>query len=257
MDVVEVNVGSAGGKAAVDDIVKDLSARAFHARNKVIIFDEAHKLTPAAKDLLLKHMENCYGHVYLMFCTNQPDALRTAKTDEEDPFLDRCTHLKLMPVSRDETMDLLVNVSQFEGAQYDKDVLAYISEVVKGVPRKALNALGVVLAEGSWDLNTIKVLLGNTLIDEDDAEIIELSRKLFNKDFKTSCLLFSKLVKTYPVESIRIAVCGYFVAILKKTPQLPLSNALTKLTVPIHVTGKPAQHIFYNVMYQVVTLLGR
>lgn len=256
IDVTEVNVGTSGGKAAVENIVSDLSSSPFSCKYKVIIFDEAHKLTDAAKDLLLKKTEDCYSHVYIMFCTNQPEKLR-GKVKGDDPFLDRCTHLTVDNITQDETLDMLENVSQFEGASYNLDVLNYISEVVKGVPRKALNALGVVLAEGSWDLSKAKELLGNTLVDDDDAEIIELSRTLFKQDFKTSCKLFDKLVKKYPVESIRIAVCGYFVAILKKQGGLSLSNALTKLTVPIHVTGKPAEHIFYNVMFQVVTLLGR
>jgi DNA polymerase III subunit gamma/tau len=257
MDIVEVNVGSKGGKDAVDKIVSDLAASPFQSKCKFVIFDEAHKLTPAAKDLLLKHMEDCYSHVYIVFCTNQPEKLKIVQTSNEDPFLDRCSQIKLGALTYDETLSMLENVAQFEGAQYDISVLSYISEVVKGVPRRALKALGTVLAEGSWDLATVKSLLGDTLVEEDDAEIIELSRALFKQDFKRSCIVFDKLVKKYPVESIRVAVCGYFVAILKKSGGLSLSNALTKLTVPIYTTGKPAEHIFYNVMYQVVTLLGR
>lgn len=255
MDVAEVNVGSKGGKDAVDKIVSDLASAPFLSKVKFVIFDEAHKLTPAAKDLLLKHMEDCYNHVYIVFCTNQPEKLKIVQTSDEDPFLDRCSQIKLNKITYDETLSMLENVAQFEGAQYDINVLSYISDIVKGVPRRALKALGTVLADGSWDLPTIKVLLGNTLIDEDDAEIIELSRSLIGKDFKKSCKLFEKLVKKYPVESIRVAVCGYFVAVLKRNGTKSISNALSQLTTPIYLTGKPAEHIFFNLMFKVVSYL--
>lgn len=260
MDVMEVNVGSKGGKDAVDVIVSGLSSAPFQSKYKFIIFDEAHKLTPPAKDLLLKHMEDCYSHVYIIFCTNQPEKLKIVQTSDEDPFLDRCTQLVLHKISYDETLAMLENVSQFEGAPYNVEVLAYISEVVKGVPRKALKALGSILAEGSWDLSKAKELLGHTLVEEDDAEIIELSRTLMQKDYKNACKLFEKLVTKYPVESIRVAVCGFFVGCLKRSNAnngLQISNALTQLTTPIYLAGKPAEHIFYNVMFKVVTLLGK
>ena len=260
MDVTEVNVGSNNGKAAVESVVKDLSSSPFSRHGvKVIIFDEAHKLTDAAKDLLLKPMEDCYRHVYLMFCTNQPDKL-LGKVKGDNPFLDRCTQMPIGRTTQDETLEMLENVSQFEGASYNLDVLTYISEVVKGVPRKALNSLDLILAEGSWDLAKAKELLGNTLIDEDDAQIIELSRTLIKRNFKISCNLFAELAKTYPVESIRVAVCGFFVGCLKRSNAnngMQLSNALTQLTTPIYLTGKPAEHLFYNVMYKVVIFLGK
>jgi DNA polymerase-3 subunit gamma/tau len=258
MDVTEVNVGSSGGKAAVDSIVSDLSSSPFSCKAKVIIFDEAHKLTDAAKDLLLKHMEDCYSHVYIMFCTNQPEKLR-GKVKGDDPFLDRCTQIPVERITQDETLEMLENVSQFEGASYNSDVLTYVSEVVKGVPRKALNSLDLILAEGSWDLAKAKELLGNTLVDEDDPEILSLSKTLLKKDFKTSCTLFAELAKTYPVESIRVAVCGYFVGCLKRggSNSIQISNALTQLTTPIYLTGKTAEHLFYNVMFKVVIFLGK
>ncbi len=258
IDVTEVNVGSSGGKAAVDNIVSGLSYAPSNCKVKVIIFDEAHKLTDAAKDLLLKYMEDCYSHVYIMFCTNQPDKLK-GKVEGDDPFLDRCTKIPVDRISQEETLEMLENVSQFEGTLYNLDVLKYISEVVKGIPRKALNSLDVILTEGSWDLTKAKELLSNTLVDEDDAQIIELSRTLLKKDFKKSCALFAELVNTYPVESIRVAVCGFFVGCLKRNNGngMQLSNALTQLTTPIYLTGKPAEHLFYNVMYKVVIFLGK
>ncbi len=256
MDVVEVNVGSASGKAAIEGIVSDLSSGTFRFKYKVVILDECHMLSPAAKALLLKHLEECFNHVYIIMCTNEPEKL-LGKSTKGDPFLDRCTQFSLDPVSSEELMSVLFNVCQFEGVEYNEEVLNYICEISKGVIRKTLVSLSSVIAEGSWELTTVKQLLSGILLEEDDVEIIELSRALLNKDFKKSCILFETLVKKYPVESIRVAVCGYFVAVLKRNGTAALSNALTYLTTPIYLTGKPSEHLFYNVMYKVVTLLGK
>ena len=257
IDVHEVNVGSNNGKDAVDGLVSDLAAAPFSSKNKVIIFDEAHKLSTAAQALLLKKLEDCYSHVYIIFCTNEPEKLSN-KSNDDDPFLDRCKILHLSPLSSDEILEMLENVAQFEGVSYSLEVLRYICDLSMGTPRKALNFLDSVITEGTWSLDNIKPLLTGIILYDDDTETIDLCKLLIKRDFSNSCSLFEKLAKKYPVESIRIAVCGFFVGCLKRSSIKTgknISNALTFLTVPIYLTGKPAEHIFYNVMFKVVSVL--
>ena len=260
MDYVEVNVGSDGGKHEVDAVINDLSSAPFQSKYKIIIFDEAHKLTPAAKDLLLKPTEDTYDHVYFIFCTNQPEKLLGSVKDG-NPFLGRCRHYVLSRLDSNTIIDMLVNVAEFEGSPYDKGVLSYISELVHGEPRAALQALGTTISEGSWDKEVLKVLLGNELLEEAEEEIRNLSKLLLKKDWTASVNTFDNLAKKkYAIETIRINVAGYFVGCLKKAgvsaAGAKFSAALDSLSVPIYQTGKPAEHIFYNVMYKVVKALG-
>ena len=260
IDVLEINVASNNGKAAADDIVNTLASAPFSSKYKIIIFDECHRLSDAAKAVLLKHMEDCYSHVYLIFCTNEPDKL-AAKNEEEkgNAFLDRCERINLKPVSGEDVYAMLENVCQFEGSAYNNQVLEYITTLSKGIPRKALNILGKVLTDNSWDLDNVKGLLDDADISDTDVEIVALSKALLKKDFENSCRIFEKLSKKYPIESIRISVCSYFVGCLKRSKGkfgLPISNALNQLLVPIYLTGKPAEYVFYNVMFKVVTVLG-
>ena len=76
LDVIEINVGKSGGKDAVDKITDKLGWSPMLCENKVLIFDEAHKLTDAAQDLLLKESEDGYANVYFIFCTNEPEKLK-------------------------------------------------------------------------------------------------------------------------------------------------------------------------------------
>ncbi len=257
LDYREINVGADGGKDAVKDVVSDLKFSPFSARAKVIVFDEAHKLTTAAKDLLLKVMEDTASHVYIIFCTNKPEKLENSKQGD-NPFLDRCEHYILKPLTEPEVLEALINIAQFEGMDYQEDVLEYIVELSKGIPRKAIAALSTTAAEGSWKIDNIKSLLGNELIGEDDAEIIELSRSLLKSQYGNSIELFEKLAKKYPVESIRVAVCGYVVSCLKRSRRLnestKFSLAIDVLLPSIYTDNKPAQHDFYNRIYKVVRI---
>jgi len=260
MDVHEINVGRDGGKDAVTKLVKDLPSAPFSAKKKVLIFDESHKLTEAAKDLLLKEIEDGYSHVYFIFCTNQPDALKSKKKGG-DAFLSRCSKMKFEALPTEEIKDMLVNVVQFEGQEYNEDVINFIAEETKGVPRDALIILNDVIGEGSWSIDAVKKFLG-VLIDDDDPNIIELCRALITGEFKKSASLYEKLSKTLPAEGIRIAVCGYFVACMRKSNKigegLRFSKILDIITEPIHsVTGKPADHIMYNYMFKATDIINK
>lgn len=259
LDIHEINVGRDGGKDAVTKLVKDLPAAPFSTRRKVLIFDESHKLTEAAKDLLLKEIEDGYAHVYFIFCTNQPDALKSKKKGG-DAFLSRCSKMKFDILSFDEIKDMLINVVQFEGQDYNEEVVDYIAKETKGVPRDALVILGDVIGEGSWSIQTTKKFLG-VLVDEDDPELIALCRALNGGEFKTSSNLYDTLVKKIPAEGIRIALCGYFVACLKKSKNnreaQKFSSILDVIINPIYeVVGKPADYMMYNKMYKITDIIN-
>ena len=257
MDVQEINVGKEGGKAAVSDVVDTLAWAPFNSRYKVIIFDEAHKLTADAKDLLLKPTEDGYAHVYFIFCTNQPEAL-VSKKKGGDAFLGRCVKLHFNTLPEEEIASLLKNVLEFEGEEYNEEVLDFIVSETKGVPRDALMILNNVISEGSWTLDVAKQMLG-VLIDEDDPIIIDLSRALAQGTFKKACGIYEKVSKNVSTEAIRLVVNGYFVACLKKSSKINearrYSAILDVLSTPIYVTGKPAEHIFYNMMFKIVDII--
>lgn len=259
MDVVEINVGKDSGKGDVAKIVDDLASAPFNSRFKIIIFDEAHMLTDAAKNLLLKEIEDGYSHVYYIFCTNQPEALKSKKKGG-DAFLSRCSKMKFEALSRLEIEDMLSNVAEFEGEEPNSEVINFIAKETKGVPRDALMILNDVINEGSWTLEAAKQFIG-ILLDEEDAAIIQLSRALNNTKFKESIEVFEKLKKTYPVEPIRIAVAGYFVTCLKRSKKIRdgkvFSAILDILTVPIYQPGKPGEQIFYNYIFKIIDTILR
>jgi DNA polymerase III subunit gamma/tau len=250
LDVVEINVGKDGGKAAVNQIVKDLSFAPMFCRYKVLIFDEAHELSKSAQDLLLKVIEDGYSHVYFIFCTNKPEKLTEA-------FNSRVTLMSFDRMVDDQLLNTLTNICDFEGAPYKAEVLSYIVEISNGVPRNAIKHLKQVFDEQSWDLSTIKLMLSGHALDEDDPNIMEIGKALQAGSFKTALTILSK-VKA-PEESIRIALAGFFTNKLKWTKSFTAgatySAILDIITVPIHVTGKPAHHVLVNYLFKTVCIV--
>jgi len=213
--------------------------------------DEAHKLTSASQDVLLKIIEDGYQHVYFIFCTNEPQKLKAA-------FIDRCNVMHFGRISTDLIYDLLKNVCEFEGMEYKDVVLKYLAEESAGVPRKALVWLKQVNDEGSWSAEVAKNIVG-ILMDENDLQIMDISRALKKGQWKTAVNLYGKLSKL-PAETVRVAVAGYFVTCLKRSKFFGegriYSKILDIITVPIYEAGKPGQHKFYNCMFKIVDIVN-
>jgi DNA polymerase III subunit gamma/tau len=254
IDVKEINVGQTGGKDYVSKIVQDLPMSPFSSRFKVLIFDEAHELTTAAKDLLLKPTENGYKHVYFIFCTNQPEKLQSKVKGKGEPFLGRCSVHNFGRLDAALIRNLLLNVCEFEGFQYDKKVLDMIVDCVKGVPRDALVKLNQIAIEASWSLEAAQSICGSGFSSSEDPRVFELSKKLNSGSFKESVALFSK-INNMTVESIRIQVATYFVSCLKNSKKVPQAKMYSKVldivTVPIYEQGILADHKWYNCMFKI------
>lgn len=252
LDVSEINVGRSGTKGDVDDVIRGLSAAPFSANFKVMIFDEAHKLTSASQDLLLKVIEDGYQHVYFMFATNQPQKLKKAFSGG------RVTRMHFDKLSDELLFDLLVNIADFEGMGYDKKILLYLAEESNGVPRDCLPWLKQVNDEGSWELGATKEIVG-ILLDEEDPQIIDICKTLLDADWKKAVKMYDKV--KLPAEQIRGAMTGYFIWRMKLAKNIGTarvySDVIDFIINPIYDPGKLADHKMYNAMFKITSLIKK
>lgn len=250
MDVIEVNLGQSGRKGDVSDLVKDLGSAAFFSKYKILIMDEAQDLTKASQDLLLKVIEDGYSHVYFIFCTNEPEKLK-------DTFISRCSVLHFGRMSVENITTILTNVCEFEGINYNKDVVNYIANEAKGVPRDGLVSLKQVIDEGSWTVEAIKELSGS-ILDEDNPQIIELSRAMFKGSFKNALSIYNKF--NVAPESLRIPVAGYFIGCLKRSKKVSEARKYDKIMdiigKPIYQTGKLGEHVMIHRIFKVTDIMN-
>jgi DNA polymerase-3 subunit gamma/tau len=139
LDVIEIDAASHNG---VDD-ARDLRERAFFApvssRFKVYVIDEAHMVTTAAFNALLKVVEEPPEFVTFVFATTEPDkVLQTIRSRTHHyPF-------RLLPPTV--LRGLLEDVCAKEGVKVEPAVLPLVVRAGGGSARDALSILDQLLA---------------------------------------------------------------------------------------------------------------
>ncbi|MTE12163.1 DNA polymerase III subunit gamma and tau [Nocardia aurantiaca] len=139
LDVIELDAASHGG---VDD-TRELRDRAFYApaesRYRVFIVDEAHMVTTAGFNALLKIVEEPPAHLIFVFATTEPDKVL--------PTIRSRTHhypFRLLPPA---TMrGLLGKICDQEGVRVEESVYPLVIRAGGGSPRDSLSVLDQLLA---------------------------------------------------------------------------------------------------------------
>ncbi len=104
----------------------------------MILFDEAHGLTPASQDALLNAFEEPYHHCIFILCTTHPHLLK-------ETVLGRChDKFQVGELKSDETYELLSIICEKENLTKPDKVLKAIINACKGRPRNALDLLDKV-----------------------------------------------------------------------------------------------------------------
>ncbi|OHV44910.1 DNA polymerase III subunit gamma and tau [Pseudofrankia sp. BMG5.36] len=139
MDVTEIDAASHG---LVDD-ARDLRERAFFApasaRFKVFVVDEAHMVTAAAFNALLKVVEEPPPYLKFIFATTEPDkVIATIRS--------RTHHYAFRLVPPGVLRDHLASVCAQEGAEVDPSVLPLVVRAGAGSVRDSLSVLDQLLA---------------------------------------------------------------------------------------------------------------
>jgi DNA polymerase III subunit gamma/tau len=143
LDVIEIDAASHG---LVDD-ARDLRERAFFAPVsspfKIYIVDEAHMISQAAFNALLKVVEEPPPHVKFIFATTEPDkVLSTIKS--------RTFHYRFRLIPPAVLREFLAGLAAREGIQIDPLVLPLVVRAGAGSARDALSVLDQ-LAAGATD----------------------------------------------------------------------------------------------------------
>lgn len=165
VDVVELDAASHGG---VDD-TRELRDRAFYApaqsRYRIFIVDEAHMVTTAGFNALLKIVEEPPDHLIFVFATTEPEKVL--------PTIRSRTHHYPFRLLAPRTMrGLIEHVSVGENFAVDDAVFPLVIRAGGGSPRDTLSVLDQLLAgaeDGRITYQRALALLGATdvaLIDD-------------------------------------------------------------------------------------------
>ncbi|MFK3733107.1 DNA polymerase III subunit gamma and tau [Streptomyces sp. NPDC088090] len=139
IDVIEIDAASHGG---VDD-ARDLREKAFFgpasSRYKIYIIDEAHMVTPAGFNALLKVVEEPPEHLKFIFATTEPEkVIGTIRS--------RTHHYPFRLVPPGTLRDYLGDVCGREGIPVDDGVLPLVVRAGAGSVRDSMSVMDQLLA---------------------------------------------------------------------------------------------------------------
>src|SRR3954471_19097786 len=155
VDVIEIDAATNRGIDEIRELREAARYRPARDRFKIWILDEAHQITDAAFNALLKTLEEPPGHVIFMMATTQPE-------DIPQTIRSRCQHFSFHAVRFDEIVSQLRSVAGQEGITADEDSLAHLAEAGDGSMRDALSIMDQAIACCGTTLTaaTIRGLVG-------------------------------------------------------------------------------------------------
>jgi DNA polymerase-3 subunit gamma/tau len=139
VDVIEIDAATNRG---IDEI-RELRDAARYApsrdRYKIYILDEAHQITDAAFNALLKTLEEPPAHVIFMMATTQPE-------DIPQTIRSRCQHFSFHAVKFDDILAQLKMIAGQEEVEAEDGALALLAEAGDGSMRDALSIMDQAIA---------------------------------------------------------------------------------------------------------------
>jgi len=155
VDVIEIDAATNRGIDEIRELRDAVRYRPARDRFKIYILDEAHQITDAAFNALLKTLEEPPSHVVFMLATTQPE-------DIPQTIRSRCQHFNFRAVRFEEILAQLKDLSAREQIVADEDALALLAEAGDGSMRDALSILDQAIAscDGRLTAEAVRQLVG-------------------------------------------------------------------------------------------------
>ncbi len=192
LDVIEIDAASHTG---VDNVRETIIASArlapSHSKYKVFIIDEAHMLSTAAFNALLKIMEEPPAHVIFILCTTEAHKLPAT-------IVSRCQRFDFKKIPYAEIIKKLGRIAAEEDIKIEAPVIEAIARHSGGHMRDAESLLGQVIALGGTasslkgkliTLAEAELIIPRSLI----TEAVELLEFLLSRDASNAIAYINRL----------------------------------------------------------------
>ena len=156
VDVIEIDAATNRGIDEIRELREAARYRPARDRFKIYILDEAHQITDAAFNALLKTLEEPPSHVIFMMATTQPE-------DIPQTIRSRCQHFSYRAMKFEAVMGQLRDIVSKENIPADEDALALLAEAGDGSMRDALSIMDQAIASTSdrLTLDSVRGLIGS------------------------------------------------------------------------------------------------
>ena len=160
VDVIEIDAATNRGIDEIRELRDAARYRPSRDKYKIYILDEAHQITDAAFNALLKTLEEPPDHIVFMMATTQPE-------DIPQTVRSRCQHFSFHAVKLVDIMGELRGIAAHEGIDADEGALSLLAEAGDGSMRDALSIMDQAIAsapvldgKARLDAGQIRELMG-------------------------------------------------------------------------------------------------
>ncbi|MDF1524279.1 MAG: DNA polymerase III subunit gamma/tau, partial [Trueperaceae bacterium] len=173
-DVTELDAASNNSVDDVRDLREKVRLASLRGGRRVWVLDEAHMLSRAAANALLKTLEEPPAGLVFVLATTEPEKLPPT-------VLSRCQHFRFRRLTDEQIAGKLARLAREAGVEADADALALVARAADGAmrdgesmlerllvdggrvaladaeaalglpPRERLEALGRAVSDGAWD----------------------------------------------------------------------------------------------------------
>jgi DNA polymerase-3 subunit gamma/tau len=144
VDVIEIDAATNRGIDEIRELRDAARYRPARDKYKIYILDEAHQITDAAFNALLKTLEEPPDHIVFMMATTQPE-------DIPQTIRSRCQHFSFHAVKLDDIVGQLRSIATAENISADDATLALLAEAGDGSMRDALSIMDQAIASAPLD----------------------------------------------------------------------------------------------------------
>ena len=146
VDVIEIDAATNRGIDEIRELRDAARYRPARDKYKIYILDEAHQITDAAFNALLKTLEEPPDHIVFMMATTQPE-------DLPQTIRSRCQHFSFHAVKLVDILAQLRMIADAEGVAADDGALALLAEAGDGSMRDALSIMDQAIASAPTELS--------------------------------------------------------------------------------------------------------
>jgi DNA polymerase III subunit gamma/tau len=191
VDVLEIDAATNRGIDEIRELRDAARYRPSRDKFKIIILDEAHQITDAAFNALLKTLEEPPDHIVFMMATTEPENI-------PQTIRSRCQHFSFHAVKLDDIITELSGIAAKEEIIADEAALALLAEAGDGSMRDALSIMDQAIASAptvdgkpALDATQIRDLMGavpNTVFEQileavsqnQSAEVLTIAARLLD-----------------------------------------------------------------------------
>lgn len=147
---VEQDAASGGTIDNIRAIVEDLPFAVFNAPKRVYVFDEAHRMSKDAQDVLLAPLEA--KKMVGIFCTTEADKIRGA-------IRSRCEEYTIRKVTREDILVRMNRILDAEGVEHEDEAVLTVIDHSGGHVRDLIGRLEMISQMGAVNLVSVREYL--------------------------------------------------------------------------------------------------